>query len=71
MTDPFDELLERGLLDPPADFVARVMLRLEPRRTEPRWRSWARYSALVGGALFGSAQLLTFALAAWTAGAAF
>ncbi|MCB1896179.1 MAG: hypothetical protein H6945_14290 [Zoogloeaceae bacterium] len=71
MNDPFEELLERGLLEPPADFVERVLQRLEWPPAEPRWRRWVRDAALAGGALLGAAQLLTFALAAWTASTAF
>ncbi|MCB1927645.1 MAG: hypothetical protein KDH17_06360 [Rhodocyclaceae bacterium] len=71
MNDPFDDLLARGLLEPPADFVDRVLQRVALPPAEPRWRRWARDAALVGGALLGGAQLLAFAFAAWTASTAF
>ena len=76
MHESFDDLLRQGLLTPPEDFTARVMAAVarEPdvaaictRRSV--WRT-LRWAVLTGAATFGLSRAVSFALCAWTAGAA-
>jgi len=76
MHESFDDLLRQGLLTPPEDFTGRVMAAIarEAQATAPRAR-WSlsrtlRWAALTGAATFGLSRAVSFALCAWTAGAA-
>jgi hypothetical protein len=73
MNEDLDELLESGLLEPPADFSERVMQRIAglplPAR---RSRSWEilQWLALAGGGILAIAQLAGFMFGVWAAVAA-
>ena len=73
MTDPLDRLLTEQSLQPPDDFTARVLQRVqhlpEPARPLPR-SGWLAWIALAGGALLGAAQLAGFVFGIWTAASA-
>ena len=76
MHESFDDLLRQGLLTPPEGFTARVMAAVArdagatgTRRRASVWRT-LRWAVLTGAATFGLSRAVSFALCAWTAGAA-
>ena len=73
MDKNWDQLLESGLLEPPADFPERVMRRIASLPLpERRSRSWEmlQWFALIGGGILATAQLAGFMFGIWAAVAA-
>lgn len=68
MSKNLDELMQTAALQPPEDFVRRVMQQIDllPQPTaEPRPRDWLQWLALIGGIILGAAQLASFMFGVW------
>jgi hypothetical protein len=72
LSDSIDQELAAGLLAPPENFAARVMVEIaalplpEPPRPRARARVVIEWLALAGAVLAGLAQLIPFLFGAWT-----
>lgn len=74
MADELDALLADGLLDVPEHFSQQVMARvwaapLQVSRSVPphSWQARLQKLALLGGALWGTVQLMGFIFGIWAA----
>lgn len=68
MSKNLDELMQTAALQPPEDFVRRVMQQIDllPQPTaKPRPRDWLQWLALIGGIILGAAQLASFMFGVW------
>jgi hypothetical protein len=73
MSDDLDTLLQTDLVSVPDDFAERVMRRVQasPRAAaQPRWMRRLQWVALLGGALVGALEVVTFIFGLWAATAA-
>jgi hypothetical protein len=74
MSDPIEDLLQNGLLNPPDHFATAVMARVAalpvplPRQTPQR--TVLQWLALAGAGLVGVGQLVSFMFGVWAATAA-
>lgn len=76
MSDDLESLLNTEFLEPPEDFTARVMARIDqlpPPEAAPQpspTRERIQWIAFIGAGLVAAAQLAAFMFGIWTAAAA-